>query len=62
MRKPPQPRQKTVNGYTYAVVTLADSNGKRKDHILGRWESPDAELEYVRLIGHKRVIPIGPKG
>jgi integrase len=50
VRKPPQPRKKTVNGHVYAVVTLSDGTGKRKDHVLGRWESPDAEREYARLI------------
>ena len=50
MRRPPKPRQKVVNGYAYAVVTLSDGAGKRKDHILGRWDDPDSEKEYARLI------------
>ena len=50
MRTPPKPRKKICNGIPYVVVTLPDGSGKRKDKVLGRWDSPRAETEYSRLI------------
>lgn len=52
-RKPalPRMREKTVNGYTYAIVTLTDSEtGRRRDVTLGRADSHEAHRNYAKTI------------
>jgi len=34
----------------HAVVTLTDPTGKRKDYLLGRWQSAESRAEYARII------------
>jgi hypothetical protein len=33
-----------------AVVTLPDASGKRRDHLLGKYGSPESRAEYARVI------------
>jgi integrase len=52
IRKPrtPSQRRKIAKGIKYAVVTLTDRAGKRRDVILGRWRTDEAEAAYHRKI------------
>src|SRR5262245_32816130 len=46
----PTPRCKRVQGRKYAVVTLPDGAGRRRDVILGRYGTSESKAEYVRVI------------
>lgn len=47
----PSYRKRTINGHAVAVVTLPDQKtGRRRDHWLGRYGSPEGREKYARLI------------
>jgi integrase len=51
-RKNPVPtyRKKKIKGWLYALVTLPDGLGGRKDVMLGRWGSKESKEEYNRVL------------
>ena len=46
----PQYRQKKVNGHIYAVVTLPDGLGGRRDVPLGAYDTPESRQAYHRVL------------
>jgi integrase len=46
--KPPSYRKHRQSGQ--AIVTLRDGQGRKHDHLLGKYGSPESRTEYARLI------------
>lgn len=44
---PPSYRRHTKG---QAVVTVRDQAGRRRDILLGRWDSPESRAEYARVL------------
>jgi integrase len=46
----PSYRRKKTTGGVYAVVTLPDGLGRRRDVLLGKWRSKESRTEYARVL------------
>jgi hypothetical protein len=57
----PTLRLKIVNGRRYAVVTLSDAAGKRRDIFLGNYGTDEAD-RLSRLERHQRRCSESPNG